>query len=210
MRFSPRSLKLGALLALAGALALGAAGCFVFRDESTAPPSDQPPGNDTPPATAQEVVIDADATLQSPAGQGVGVFVEYATGGHWTVFTTCDYSVQPGTPQACGIDVIATPLTAGDAIRNAQGTGLVDKDLLETESDGSAHLFAEVTTDSPGMTFDSTAGNAVEFDVYLDGNEDARFIYWVGNGVLHQGAPSDPVDMKPGATQSAGMQSGTK
>jgi hypothetical protein len=198
MRFSPRSVQLGSLLALAGCFALAGSGCFVFRDESSPPPGGSS-GGSTPPATAPErVVIDADATLQSTAGQGVGVFVEYATGGHWTVFATCDYDVQQGTPQPCAFDVFATPLTTGAAITNPQGTSLLGKDTVETQRDGSVHLSAEVSDDSPGMTFDSTAGDAVELDVYLDSNEDARFIYWVGKGVLHQGAPTDPIDMAPG------------
>jgi hypothetical protein len=198
MRLSHRSAELGSLLALAGCLGLAASGCFVFRDESPAPSNDQQ--GSTPPATTttpEQVIIDADATLQSAPGQGVGLFVEYSAGGRWTVFATCDYDVQQGTPQACGFDVFATSLVTGAALTNPQGTDLAGKDKIELQPDGAVHLFAEVAGDTPGMTFESSAGDAVEFDVYLDGNEDARFIYWVGRGVLHQGAPTDPIDMAP-------------
>src|SRR5690606_41867852 len=44
--------------------------------------------------TQQEVpaaVIDTDATLADiEPGRGVGLFVEYASGGHWRVCVTCD------------------------------------------------------------------------------------------------------------------------
>ena len=33
--------------------------------------------------------------------------------------------------------------------------------------------------------------------VVLDGVEQPHYVYWVGNKVLHQGAPSNPIDFLP-------------
>jgi hypothetical protein len=33
--------------------------------------------------------------------------------------------------------------------------------------------------------------------VWLDGSPDAEFVYWVQNGQIRQGAPSNPVDFIP-------------
>jgi hypothetical protein len=57
------------------------------------------------------------------------------------------------------------------------------------------------------MTFDADPGAVVELDVFLDNNEDPHFIYWIGDKVLHQGAPSDPMDLAP--SEMAATGSGT-
>src|SRR5580704_5505136 len=39
------------------------------------------------------VVVDANQTMSASPGQGVGVFTQYQTGGHWNVWWSCDTSV---------------------------------------------------------------------------------------------------------------------
>src|SRR4051812_45395863 len=54
------------------------------------------------PAIA-DIVIAPTASMATPPGEGVGLFVEYAGDGHWNVFTTCDTAIS-GT--SCNFDVV--------------------------------------------------------------------------------------------------------
>src|SRR5258707_778191 len=78
-------------LAAATAFAASAVGCiFVADDSSSGDPVvvDQNPPPSQLDSNPQQVVIDTDQTVNSQPGQGVGLFVEYATGGHWHVYAT--------------------------------------------------------------------------------------------------------------------------
>jgi hypothetical protein len=197
MRLSSPSLRSVALAALVACAGVAGTGC-VFSDGNGGDET-TPVVVDTPPATIQQMTIDADATLQAKGGDGVGVFVEYTTGGHWHVFTACDVN-QPTNPDKlpCGFDVFASTLTAGSSrLSNAQGESLEAQDVVSLGGDGTVHLFTETGSGLNGMTFDADPGAVVELDVYLDNAEDPHFIYWVGDQVLHQGAPSDPLDLAP-------------
>jgi hypothetical protein len=197
MRLSLRSLKPTFPLALAACLGASSSGCFFGGGDGGGgyvPPGG---GDDNPPAQPAQVDIDADATLQATPGDGVGVFVEYTTGGHWNVFTTCDFNTPANQGVSCGFDIFATVLDQGGAISNPVGQDLAGKDGIVLQGDGTVHLFTENTTGLNGMTFDTAPGATVELDVYLDGQEDPHFLYWVGKDVLHRGAPTIPVDFVP-------------
>jgi hypothetical protein len=178
--------------ALAGCAA-GLAGCIWSgggSEPDPAPPITVPaPTLDTP----QQVAITPDKTLQSNAGDGVGIFVEYATGGHWHVWTTCDTNQ---SKVSCDFEVFAIP-EKGANISNVQPETLEGGDVAELLKDGSAHLSASTSTELDGMTFDATPGAVVELEVYFDGVPDSRVVYWFGNDTLHTGAPTDPVDFLP-------------
>jgi len=78
----------------------------------------------------------------------------------------------------------------------------VQSQSLESEdsllNDGAALELASYThADSDGFTFEAAPGATVRFEVYLDGTLDARFIYWHGDGAVHAGAPSNPIDLRP-------------
>src|SRR5579872_4762858 len=93
----------GALLLVSALAAVGAAGCFGDVSSSSssgggfgyAPVSgdDGGSGGSSSGATSPQpllAVVDTGQTLSAPAGQGVGVFIEYQTGGHWHLAWTCD------------------------------------------------------------------------------------------------------------------------
>lgn len=197
MRLSLRSVKLGSLLALAACLGAATSGCFFAGDDGgggvVAPPDD----TTNVPVEPELVTIDADATLSADPGAGVGVFVEYTTGGHWRVFTTCDYDTPTNPGYACHYDVFATVLDEGAAIKNVEGEELEGKDAIALRSDGVVHMYTENTVGLNGMAFDTPPGATVELEVYLDGEADPHLLYWVGKDVLHRGAPTDPLDFQP-------------
>jgi hypothetical protein len=185
-----RSLALG--LFCAAGLSWAATGCDGAPDGDGGPTSLPP--DETLTANPDSAAIDTGATLSSPAGAGVGVFVEYAAGGHWTVTTACDTAT---SGQSCGFDIF---VAAGDdttTLSNPDGTTLAPEDGIEIANDGSYHLFTNTATTLEGMTFDATAGGSVEIEMYLDGVPQPRFVYWIGGKVLHTGAPTDPMILAP-------------
>lgn len=196
MRLSLRSVKLGSLLALTACLGALGSGCFfVGSDESGGDAGGGP--NNVVPTQPEQVTIDADAKLTVDPGAGVGVFVEYATGGHWNVFTACDFNTPTNPGYACPFDIFATVLDQGASISNVKGEELDGRDAIELQSDGTVHFYAENTVSLSGFTFDTPPGATVEIEVYLDSEADPRLLYWVGKDIKHSGAPTDPLDFQP-------------
>jgi hypothetical protein len=184
-----------ALLTAAAALSAGLVGCLIVDDNNATgggPPTTTPPALDIP----KQVSITGDKTLDAKPGEGVGIFIEYASGGHWHVRTSCDTNSSKVT---CNFDVFASAIDNGAAITNITGEELESSDVAETAKDGSAHLGTTTSSEFDGMFFDAPAGSRVEFEVYFDGIPNSRVVYWYGGGVLHTGSPTDPVDMAPEA-----------
>src|SRR5690349_15935816 len=95
------------LMAFALALPLAAAACFVDSNDhgssrgGTAAGAGSSSGSDNGGSVGQPspypitAKVDTDQTMQVSPGQGVGVFTEYVSGGHWHVWWTCDTNVNP-------------------------------------------------------------------------------------------------------------------
>jgi hypothetical protein len=187
----PSVLTLGSAFALAA----GVAGCIFIDDSAGGDSGGNPPPTTTPPVLddPKTVSITTDKTLETGAGDGVGVFVEYAAGGHWRVFTACDTNK---SKLACDFEAFLIPAKDA-AISNVQGEGLEGGDFAELLKDGSAHLSASTSTEFDGMTFDATPGATVELEIYFEGYPEPRVVYWFGDDTLHTGAPTDPIDFAP-------------
>ncbi|MGK4006345.1 hypothetical protein WMF31_27250 [Sorangium sp. So ce1036] len=152
-------------------------------DDEPAPPDQDP----------WRVSIDTDALVSSEPGEGVGIFVEYAAGGTWTIWTTCDTNT---SRVACSFDLYASVDTSSELFDIA-GSELERTDTTRLVDEGIAYLHAETGSDVDAMTFTTTEGAIVRLEAYLDGEPQPRFIYWFGDGVLHEGAPSNPIDFEP-------------
>ena len=159
--------------------------------EETQPPPVVPntPGVENAP-------IDTDAALDTQPGEGAGVFIEYAAGGKWHVFTSCD-TIKSGFE--CIWDIIVTPVGAGASLANVTPDGIEPRDEVIRHTDGSAQLLAATDAGLDGFFFDTSPGATVRVDVVLDGRPEARYVYWVGGGGVHRGAPSNPLDLTPTA-----------
>ncbi|MEP7121836.1 MAG: hypothetical protein ABJE95_13030 [Byssovorax sp.] len=174
-------------------LAVAMTGCFWGGSSEPDPVTTVPaPMLDVP----KQVAITPDKTLNADPGSGVGIFVEYATGGHWHVWTTCDTA---SSKLACDFEVFAIPEKDAKISSVKPAETLEGGDAAEQLADGSAHLSASTSTELDGMTFDATPGAVVELEVYFDGVPDSRVVFWYGNETLHTGAPTDPVDFLPDA-----------
>jgi hypothetical protein len=149
-------------------------------------------GTSTP---AQQVIlatIDTNGTMETVPGEGIGAFIEYGEGGRWHVYTACDTDL---SDLPCYFNVIAI-LPEGASYSSLTPESLESDDDIIEYNDG-LELITETGSDIDGMSFNAPEGGVVRFEVYLDGEADARFIYWVGGGAVHGGAPSNPIDLKP-------------
>ena len=145
--------------------------------------------------------IDTDQALEiDPGGVGAGVFIEYTSGGHYHLRTSCDTTRSNST---CSWDVIITPQD-GTTISNVVGENLTGGDSVHVYSDPtqptapvSYQLTALTSTEIDGVTFDIDPGAAISVDAFLDDTCALGFFFWVGGGALHQGSPSNPLQLTP-------------
>jgi hypothetical protein len=130
--------------------------------------------------------------LDADPGDGTGVFIEYQAGGRWHVFATCDTNL---SRLPCEFNVIAS-VPAGVSYSNVLGESLERDDAIYEYGDA-VELVTTTSSDFDGMNFETPAGTTVRFEVYVDGQREPRFVYWVGGGALHSGAPSNPIELQP-------------
>jgi hypothetical protein len=157
-------------------------------DGTTLPPVDKPTGK------VEEATIDVDQLLEVDPGAGAGAFVEYESGGTYHVTTSCD--VEAGGE--CYWDIVVTPL--GDA--GLFGVAPFDLEADDTVTLGTGNqvrLVASTGKDFDGFDFQTDPGAGIEVDVFLDDAPGNRYLFWVGDGALRSGAPTNPVDLVPSA-----------
>lgn len=148
------------------------------------------PGPGPATGSVEQATIDTDQGLDVEPGAGAGAFIEYASGGNYRVTTSCD--VQGGS---CAWDLLVTPLD-GATIDAISPLDLESDDSLSTGA-GQVRFVASTGSDFDGFTLQTDPGAAIEVDALLDGGAANRFLFWVGDGALHSGAPSNPVDLVP-------------
>jgi len=199
MRSRLHDIKLGSLggwsRVLAACVGIGAlTGCIIIDGGY----DDQPPViiDDNPPTTIEPMLvnIDSDMELAAKPGDGVGIFVEYYTGGRYRIWTTCDtnfsgsvcpFEIYTSVDTASTISaVVEENLEGYDSVTINQGQGAVD-------------LYFETGSDSDAVEINVTPGAILRLEAFVDSLSQPHFIYWFGNGVLHEGAPTNPVDFNP-------------
>jgi hypothetical protein len=150
---------------------------------------------DCGPEEAVQTYIDVDAQIETMPGEGAGVFVEYKKGGHWVLRTTCD-TLKNNVP--CAWDIIVTP-EDGRSISNVVPQELESSDSVGTypKFPRSYQFVAETAGDVDGITFDTEPQTAISVDVFLDGACALPYVFWVGDGAVHTGAPSNPIVLIP-------------
>jgi hypothetical protein len=147
------------------------------------------------PGLVQTVGVDTGEQLVPNPGGGAGVFVEYAAGGTWHVFTTCDTTQSNFT---CGWDLVASIDRSASLSVTEQAE--VDKgDQVLRVDKGAVRLLFDTAMDVDGVHLSAPPGKSLELDVILDGNHDASLVSWVTGGAVHLGAPSDPIQFAPTA-----------
>ncbi len=143
-------------------------------------------------STIEEATIDTDQLLEAKAGEGAGVFVEYEAGGAYHVSTACDsYN---GIP--CYWDIVVRSLD-GAKISSVSPGDLERNDNLTFGADDELGLVAVTGEDYDGFSLQTAPGAALSVDVLLDGGCGNQYLFWVGDGAVYGGAPSNPVYLVP-------------
>jgi len=188
-----RSPGLWPILLASASLALG--GCIIVDGDGHHPYDD---GYVEPPPVSEDpmlVALDTDATVSAEPGEGVGLFVEYAAEGKWRLSTTCDTNY---SNIGCTFDVFAGVDTSSE-LTDLSTEDLEGRDDAAIIEEGVAGWHAETASDIDAITLTTTPGAILRVEMYLDQVSQPRFVYWFGNGVLHEGAPTNPVDFEPTA-----------
>ena len=139
-----------------------------------------------------QAAIDTGAALASVAGQGAGTLVEYEGAGKWRVHLACDTAL---SSERCLWDIFIEPLD-GARIRNVSQEALDGEDAFDWDGEG-ARLIAVTGTDTDGLVLETDPGAGLRVDVLLDDAPGNEFIYWIGGGAIHRGAPTNPIDLVP-------------
>jgi hypothetical protein len=172
--------------------------CVVRSDHSNNSNNNNNQNNNPQPVT---VIVDTDQTMtDTPGGDGVGVFVQYAAGGHWHVWWTCDTN-KSGLPCDFTVDM------SGSSITNAKPSAFETNDSLDTTTPNRLVATTHTTVGVEAVDFDATPGANVTLDVSVSGLRDGGFFFWVGtdaNGKPaingnYQGQLSDPLVFSPSA-----------
>ena len=147
-----------------------------------APPPGEPtqPGSGTSPSPML-VEIDSDQTMNAVGGDGVGVFVEYARGGHWHLWWTCDTA---GTNQSCEFSVSATVATG--TITNLDASEL-EGGFVTSPTPSRVDAKSTTTTQVHGIRFDTEPGAVLTVDAAVGGFKDGAFLFFVQDGKVNGG-----------------------
>jgi hypothetical protein len=169
----------------AAALALGATGCS-GHDHG---------GNGMVDADASPyfTTIDAGHTLSTNLGDGAAVFVEYASGGRWHVWTSCDTAK---TGLSCDYRLHVYPR---GGIQSVAAFDFEANDRIDDHGDGTLTFVSQTALDSDGMALVSKPGALLDVELELDGYVDPTYLVWYGNDAVHEGAPRSPVVFQPDA-----------
>ncbi len=155
-----------------------------------------------------ELTIDSGARVAPDAGAGVGLSLEYAGDGRWWLYTSCDFL---STDTACIFDVLVFADESASGISDVEESELVGSELEPNDDvyqpdDFTLAIDFRTEADLDGVGFTAEPGATVRVSALLydpdqdaDGgwSDDPRLISWVGNGGLHWGAPTNPVDLRP-------------
>ncbi len=147
-------------------------------------------GADTMPLL---VHVDTGGTLVTTPGNGIGVYVEYQTGGHWSVSWTCDTAL---TNLSCSYVVDAT-VTAGSIVETGETVEVGGAVSQATPQQIEAST--TTTTSVDGVLFDATPGAPITVTVSL--NAPVSFFFVQDNQVNggYTGALTNPLIFQPSA-----------
>ncbi len=173
-------------------------GCWVGADDR--PSGGTKPGPTTAPTTPTKqallVTVDTDKVMNATGGDGVGVFVEYKTGGTWHVWWTCDTN-KSSLP--CDFDIKAT--VASGAIKNLQSDHLLATDQAKQNADGSVQVIARANANVAGVFFETDPGARVTIDANIrDVPKAGDYLFFVQDGKVnggYAGVLTNPLMLEP-------------
>lgn len=134
------------------------------------------PGQPSPQPMLVEV--DPDQTMDAESGEGVGVFVEYGSGGHWHIWWTCDTN---RTLQSCDFEVNVSASKISNVDRSGLGDGSLDA------SETNLRAITRTATEAHGIRFDTEPGATITLEASVGGLTDGSFLFFVQDGQVNGG-----------------------
>ncbi len=197
MSSSPqRFASLLATFACGAVFALAGTGCVLagaHDDQTSTATRDNTPAD---PGRMTDVVVDADASMTLDPGSGVGLFVEYRSGGRWSLLTTCDTSI---SKRACAFDVLVTTV-GGGTFANVEAQNPGPNGSVSVTGHTSIALSTDTSFEASGVVFDATPGARIQIDASLDGRDAQRFVFVVSKGQVVKGVITNPATFTPSAS----------
>lgn len=144
-----------------------------------------PPSSPTSPSPML-VSLDTDQVMNADPGQGVGIFTEYAAGGKWHIWWTCDTAV---SQQQCDVVLAATAATGTiDALNSDQLQG----GTVATPDPSRVEARVTTTNQVHGITFTTTPGAVITLEATVGGltegpGPNRSFFFFVQNGKINGG-----------------------
>lgn len=160
--------------------------------------SGDPAGSSGASTQPMLVIVDTNQTMNAAPGQGVGVFVQYQSGGNWNVWWTCDTDK---TALSCNFEV-AVSVGAG-TINNLAGESIAPADSLNQTSPQEVQAVTTTSTGVSGMTFETPLGAnppVITVTASVDGAESGSFLFFVQDGKInggYTGVLTDPLKFEP-------------
>lgn len=186
---------LGAALA---AVVAAAVGCTVdVRDRGMRGPvqSGSPDGQLAPDPKPAMILarVDTGKTMSAPPGDGVGIFIEYATGGAWHLWWTCDTRQ---TGESCVFDLSASVDTGQINNPREDSTLTGDANAALSASPTLVAAASKTTLSAHGVRFETVPGAVITLDARIGGERSGKYFFFVQNGVPnggYDGSLSDPL-----------------
>jgi hypothetical protein len=137
----------------------------------------------TPDSTTPILVdVDTGKTMNAAPGDGVGIFVEYAAGGQWHVWWTCDTN-KTNEPCAFGIKITAKT----GSISDLQLAGAVQGDSIQQTDSQTLTATTNTTSNAVDAKFTGDAGGTIEIEATVGGVDDSSFFFFVQDGTVNGG-----------------------
>lgn len=183
-----------ALAISAASFSLFSAACVIDTSSSSSgygdAPTQVPPPSTKASASPVLVEVDTNAKLEADPGAGVGVFAEYAAGGKWHVFWSCDTNQ---TSRDCDYQVKIRP-TQGKLANVVDDGG-----RAIATTGGEVSLRRTIGAKNDGVRFDGDPGGIVTLEVTLDGKPDNVLFFFVQDGKLnggYEGSLTNPIKLQ--------------
>jgi hypothetical protein len=143
------------------------------------------------PGLVRTVSIDPDASVSAVLDSSTQISVEYS-GGNWTIESTC------GVSAGCFFDLGVTTYSEADTILPLSITktpAFESDDSVQVFGDGTARFSMNVGGDSDAVIVVAEPGAALYISFHQ--SCDRRYVAWIGEGIAHKGAPTNPTRFRP-------------
>ena len=160
------------------------------------------PSGSSSGGSVQPMLVDVDPnqTMNATPGDGVGVFVQYKTGGHWNVWWTCDTNK---TGETCSFDNVVS-VSKGTITNVASMSPSLAAPGVTQNAPGTFEAQTNTSTAVDGVTFDTplTSGDVpvITLDAKVNGQDNPGWLFFVQGGEINGGTHdtlTDPLMFEP-------------